>query len=154
MGKENAVVIPQKLLGKLLGVSDRTVRTGVQLLVAERWIQVVKLNGPGTVNAYVINSSVVWGDKRENLHTASFRATVVTDAADQYSLEHVHLRKIPMLYAGEMQLPSGPGQDPPSQPSLTGLEPDLPTLRYGDIDRETGEIQRRARLDNHATHMI
>ena len=34
-----------------------------------------------------------------------------------------------------MQLPSGPGQEPPSQPNLDGMEPDLPS-----IDPKTGEI--------------
>ena len=51
-------------------------------------------------------------------------------------LGHGELRRIPSLYPGELQLPSGPGQEPPSQPNLDGMEPDLP-----HIDQETGEIR-------------
>ena len=66
-----------------------------------------------------------------------FSAVVVADLSDQDEalLGHGELRRIPSLYPGEVQLPSGPGAEPPSQPSLGGLEPDLP-----HIDRETGEI--------------
>ena len=30
---------------------------------------------------------------------------------------------------GERQLPTGPGEDPPSQPAIDGMEPDLPSLQ-------------------------
>ena len=60
MGERNAVVISQKTLAKMLGVTDRTVRSAITDLVAERWVSVVKLNGPGTVSAYVVNDRVAW----------------------------------------------------------------------------------------------
>lgn len=137
MGDRNAVVISQKTLAKILGVTDRTIRTAVADLVAERWISVVKLNGPGTVAAYVVNDRVAWGESRDNLQKSVFSATIVADRADQEEalLGHGELRRIPTLYPGDMQLPTGPGEDPPSQPNLDGLEPDLP-----HIDPETGEI--------------
>jgi len=130
MGHQNAVVVSQKTLGKLMGVTDRTVRSAVADLVAERWIQVVKMNGPGTVAAYVVNDRVAWGQPRDQLRLSVFSATVVADAEDQdtLTLEHSDLRRIPALYPGEMQLPSGPGEDPPNQPSIPGMEPDLPAL--------------------------
>ena len=137
MGERNAVVISQKTLAKMLGVTDRTVRSAIADLVAERWISVVKLNGPGTVSAYVVNDRVAWGERRHNLPLSVFSATVVADKADQDAalLGHGELRRIPTLYPGEQQLPTGPGEDPPSQPALDGLEPDLP-----HIDPDTGEI--------------
>ncbi len=58
MGHQNAVVVSQKTLSKLIGRSLRTVQYAVKDLVAERWISVVKLNGPGTVSAYVVNDRV------------------------------------------------------------------------------------------------
>lgn len=153
MGTQNAVVISQKLLAQLMGVTDRTVRSAVSDLVLDRWISVVKVNGPGTVAAYVVNSQVAWGESRENLHTAVFTATVVVDQADQEAalLGSADLRRIPTLFAGEQQLPTGPGENPPSQPSLGGLEPDLPSVQADlekrgqlrlDVDPETGEIMR------------
>jgi hypothetical protein len=39
------------------------------------------------------------------------------------------LRRIPVLFPGEQQLPTGDGLPPPSQPSIPGLEPDLPERR-------------------------
>ena len=36
-GRKNAVVISQKTLAKMLGVTDRTVRSAIADLVAQRW---------------------------------------------------------------------------------------------------------------------
>jgi hypothetical protein len=141
MGHQNAVVVSQKTLGKLMGVTDRTVRSAVADLVAERWIQVIKMNGPGTVAAYVVNDRVAWGQPRDQLRLSVFSATVVADAEDQdtLTLEHAGLRRIPSLYPGEMQLPAGPGEDPPSQPSMPGLEPDLPALTEAEEREQWGQ---------------
>ena len=139
MGHQNAVVIPQKVLAKLIGVSDRTVRTAIADLVADKWISVVKLNGPGTVAAYVVNDRVAWGQRRDQLCLSVFSATIVADRDDQDEalLGHADLRRIPTLYPGELQLPTGPGEDPPSQPTIPGLEPDLPALS------ETEQLEQR-----------
>ncbi len=130
MGHQNAVVISQKTLSKIIGLHERTVRRAVADLVAERWIQVVQLNGPGTVSAYVVNDRVAWGQPRDQLRLSVFSATVVADADDQdpHEMDQIDLRRIPSLFPGERQLPTGPGEDPPSQPLLPGFEPDLPTL--------------------------
>jgi hypothetical protein len=130
MGHQNAVVISQKTLGKLMTCGLRTVQYAISDLVAERWISVVKLNGPGSVAAYVVNDRVAWGQPREELRLSVFSAMVVADIDDQdnATLDNNDLRRIPMLYPGERQLPTGPGEDPPSQPNLPGMEQDLPTL--------------------------
>lgn len=130
MGHQNALVVSQKTLAALMGVTDRTIRSAIADLVAERWVQVVKLNGPGTVSAYVINDQVAFGEKRDNLRFSVFSANIVADASDQdpETLEHRDLRRIPVIYPGERQLPVGPGEVPPSQPSLPGMEQDLPAL--------------------------
>lgn len=141
MGPQNVVVISQKLLAQMMGVTDRTVRSAVSDLVLDRWISVVKVNGPGTVAAYAVNTQVAFGESRDKLSTAAFTATVVVDRADQEValLGSADLRRIPTLFAGEMQLPSGDGMTPPSQPALEGLEPDLPSIQGENPD--TGEIQ-------------
>lgn len=139
MGHQNAVVVSQKTLSKLIGRSLRTVQYAVKDLVAERWISVVKLNGPGTVSAYVVNDRVAWGQPRDQLRLSVFSAAVVVDHDDQDKslLGHGDLRRIPTLYPGEQQLPTGPGEEPPSQPGIPGMEPDLPALT------ETEEWERR-----------
>ena len=139
MGHQNAVVVPQKVLAKLMKCSQETVKRAVADLVAERWVQVVKLNGPGTVNAYVVNDRVAWGQPRDQLRLSAFSATVVADHDDQdpTTLDHADLRRIPTLYPGEQQLPSGPHEDPPSQPCLPDMEPDLPFLEAQETDSQS-----------------
>jgi hypothetical protein len=101
-------------------------------------MQVVRLNGPGTVCAYVVNSQVAWGEKRDQLCLSIFSANVIADAEDQFSIDHSDLRQIPVLFAGEHQLPTGDGLAPPSQPSLDGLEPDLPQILQEDESNYRG----------------
>jgi hypothetical protein len=138
MGHQNAVVISQKTLAKLMNVTDRTVRTAVSDLVAERWIQVLKLNGPGSVSAYVVNDRVAWGQPRGELVLSVFSAAVVADKADQdpATMDSTGLRRIPILYPGEQQLPAGLGEPPPSQTILDGMEPDLPFLEMQETDSQ------------------
>lgn len=48
---------------------------------------------------------------------------------DRDQIDHQEpLRRLPSLFRGEQQLPSGNGLPPPSQPFLDGMEPDLPNL--------------------------
>lgn len=152
MGYQNAVVVSQKTLSKMIRCSERTVRSAIRDLVMDKWIQVIQLNGPGTVSAYVVNSSVAWGQPRDQLHLATFSAAVVADIEDQdnSALEHCKLRSIPVLYPGEGQLPTGTGEAPPSQPCIEGLEPDLPTLSKETPEdmaaRPTLELHRSGKL--------
>lgn len=143
MGEQNAVVVPQKILAELMGVSVRTISTAIGDLVYGHWIQVVRI-GKGKECAYVINDKVAWSDKRDKLPLSLFSATIVADKRDQDEdpSPQIPLRRIPALYPMERQLPSGPGEDPPSQPALEGLEPDLPATRQKleRIDPKTGEI--------------
>jgi DNA-binding transcriptional MocR family regulator len=130
MGQQNAVVVSQKTLALLMGASLDTVKRALRVLQDERWIQIVKMNGPGTVAAYVVNDRVAWGQPRDQLRLSAFSATVVADIEDQdtAALDNVELRRIPALFPGERQLPAGPGIEPPAQPALDGLEHDLPSL--------------------------
>jgi DNA-binding transcriptional MocR family regulator len=134
MGPQNAVVVSQKTLAKMLAVSARTVKTAVAELAAERWIQAVRLNGPGTINAYVVNSRVAWAQPRAELRMSLFHAAVIADVEDQdvVTMDVTPLRQIPSMLSGERQLPTGEGLPPPSQPFLEGLEPDLPSKRPTD----------------------
>lgn len=151
MGPQNAVVISQKLLAQIMGVGIRTVSSAVADLIGDKWISVVKINGPGTVAAYVVNDQVAWGESRANLRLSVFSATVIADRGEQdQTMLGGALRRIPTLFAGECQLPTGPGADPPSQPDIPGIEPDLPSIqaeleargqmRLESIDPDTGEI--------------
>jgi hypothetical protein len=141
MQHQTAVVVPQPVLAKLMGCSVDTVQRAIRDLVAERWIQVVRL-GKGKEAAYVVNDRVAWAQSRSDLRLSTFSATVVADIEDQDSatLDSTDLRRIPTLYPGERQLPTGPGEDPPAQPSISGMEPDLPALTMQE------ELQQRDQL--------
>ena len=150
MDSQAAVVASRSTLAQLVGYSEATVKRAVADLKADRWIEVIQLGGKGGVNAYVVNSRVAWADSRDKLGRAVFRATVVTTRSEQpEGADTTPLRSIPTLYPGESQLPNGPGEDPPSQPSIPGMEPDLPAIITDEngqrwtVDRETGVLQGR-----------
>lgn len=136
VGQHNAVAISQATLAKLLGVTDRTVRNALAILERENWIQVVRL-GKGRECAYVLNDRVAWTQSRDGLRASLFSATIVADYEDQNpeTLDETPLQKLPRVFAGEWQLPSGEGLPPVSQPFLGGMEPDLPATRRDDLDK-------------------
>lgn len=140
MGHQNAVVIGQKTLAKLMGCNTRTVQRAIDDLVKDRWIQVVQIGQHGTVNAYVVNAAVAWGESREHIgRLAVFHATVVADADDQSAeaLEHKDLRKVPIIYPPEEALPAGDG-DKGEQIQLPGFESTVigPSLENGGHGEE------------------
>jgi hypothetical protein len=125
MGHQNSLVISQKTLAKLMRCSTDTVQRATKELEREMWIEVVRLNGPGTVAAYVVNSAVAWGEKREHIGRLSvFHAAVVADGDDQPkgALERKELRRVPVIYPPEEALPAGEGE-PGAQIALPGMEP-------------------------------
>lgn len=147
MGAQNAVVVSQSVLAQLVGVTDRTIRTAIADLLAGEWIQIVRI-GKGRECAYVVNDRVAWGESRSRLPLSLFSATIVADAReqDEATLNGPTLRKIPVLFPGERQLPTGPGEEPPSQPSFDELVPDLPALHGDAADRAELEFRGQQRL--------
>lgn len=135
MGPQNAVIVPQAVLAKMMGCSVDTVQRAARDLVAAQWIQMVRI-GRGKEAAYVINDRVAWAQRRDDLRLSVFSATIIADADDQdgATLDDSPLHRLPLLYPGERQLPSGPGLPPPSEPFLDGMEPDLPatSAQQGD----------------------
>jgi DNA-binding transcriptional regulator YhcF (GntR family) len=146
MEQSGAVIASYGTLAKIAGMSVATVRRAIDDLKADRWIEVVQVGGKGGANAFIINSRVAWAQTRDKLHLAAFTARVIADKEDQPCIDDVPLRKIPILRHGEMQLPTGPGEDPPSQPSFDGMEPNLPVLHEDEIIRKTLEDNGQKRL--------
>jgi len=140
LGKNNAVVISQKTLARLCGIrSVTTVKTALSILEADRWIEVRQIGQNGTVNAYIVNDRIAWSGPRDGIRYSLFSASVIAsdeEQPDRKILGHQEpLRKLPSLYRGERQLPSGDGLPPPSQPFFEDMEPDLPK-NYIDSDEE------------------
>lgn len=129
MNSAGVLVASHRTLAALASTSVSTVKRAIGDLVAGAWVQTVRIGSErGGALAYAVNSRVAWADKRENLQYAVFDARVLVSSADQEMLDGPRLKAIPTLYPGERQLPSGPGEQPPSQPSLPGMEPDLPAV--------------------------
>lgn len=132
IGNQNAVVVSQKTIAKILGFTDRTIRSAISELEAGNWLQVVKI-GAGRECAYVLNDRVAWADKRDNLRLSKFSAEIIADADDQSerTLANDRLHQLPRI--GETQLPSGEGLPPVSQPFLSGMEPVLPSTGTPEV---------------------
>lgn len=132
VGNQNAVMVSQKTLMQLMQCSRRTVQRAVDALVEDRWVEVRQVGDNGTVNAYVINDRVAWSGKRDGIRYSLFNAAVVVSDQEQPDRENLGtqppLRRLPSLFRGEQQLPTGSGLAPPSQPIFPGLEPDLPNI--------------------------
>jgi DNA-binding transcriptional MocR family regulator len=133
MGRHNALVVSQKTLAKLAGCSRATLQRALDMLREGNWIEVRQIGQTGTANAYIVNDRIAWSGARDSMRYSLFSAAVVISADEQPDRESLGfqtpLERLPVVYAGEQQLPTGAGLMPPSQPSLTGLEPDLPVRR-------------------------
>lgn len=133
MDESAAVVCSYNTLAHLSGMSFSTVRRAIAELKAGQWIQVIQIGGKGGGLAFVVNSNVAWASKRENLSWAVFTAKVIAISEEQQDKDVLtsppELRRIPTLYQGERQLPTGDEEPPPHQPYLEGVDPDPPALR-------------------------
>lgn len=128
----NAIVASHQVLAELMKCSTRSIKNYIAVLEKERWLQRVSL-GKGSVNALVVNSAVAWGKDRENMRFSAFTAQVIASRDDQDSdlLSDIDLRKIPVLFPGESQMPHkvSASEQRPVQCLLEGTEPDLPAIK-------------------------
>lgn len=133
VGEHNAVVVSQKTLAELMECSRRTIQRALDVLVADRWIEIRQIGESGTVNAHIINDRVAWSGPREGIRYSLFSASVILSEKEQPDSGELGrqeaLRKLPSLFRDERQLPTGEGLPPPSQPMFEGIEPDLPATR-------------------------
>jgi len=140
VGEHNAVVVSQKNLARLMKCSIDTVKRALTALIANNWVEARRIDGKGSVNAYVINDRVIWAQSRDNLRYSLFSATVIISSDDQQDQDHLEnqepLQRLPKI--GETQIPHGDGIPPPSQPFLLDMEPDLPAAgEIPDLDKRS-----------------
>lgn len=129
----NAVVISQQTIADILGMSLSTVKRAVKILKSGNWIEIRQIGATGSACAYVLNDRVCWIKSRDARRYSLFSALVVVseeEQPDRDELGRQHpLVRLPTMFAGEQQLPTGEGLAPPSSPSIPGLEVDLPAIR-------------------------
>lgn len=134
VAEQNAIVASHKVLAKLMGSSPSTVKRALKTLEAGNWIEVVQIGASGTVNAYVLNSRVAWTEGRDKLRYSRLQAEVLVSEEEQPggALDDTRetLHRLPRV--GELQIPSGSGLPPISQPSFPGMEPDLPAVSHDE----------------------
>jgi DNA-binding transcriptional MocR family regulator len=150
VGEHNAVVVSQRTLADVTGMSLSTVKRAVAVLKAGNWVEVRQIGPTGTAVGYVLNDRVVWSGPRDGIRYSLFSAAVVVSDVEQPDKVEIGqqqpLRSLPRVYPGERQLPTGEGLPPPSQPAFPGLEPDLPTRSAQlDIEDFTGPPPGRSR---------
>jgi hypothetical protein len=130
MGRHNALVASQSLLAEMLGCTVRTVQRSLEALKDGNWLEVRQIGPAGTTNAYIVNDRVAWSGDRDGIRYSLFSAAVMVSGADQPDRaelgSQMPLKRIPSLFPGERQLPTGPGEPPISQPAFEGMEIDLP----------------------------
>ena len=127
MGAQNAVVASQRVLSEIMGCSLSTTIRAINELKKSNWIQVVQVGANASVNAYIINDRVAWGQKRVLMpHVSVFSANIIASAAEQPEgvVENkAKLHKLPVLFIGERQMPVGEPAEPPVQQSLIDNDP-------------------------------
>jgi hypothetical protein len=125
-------------MAKIMGRHVNTVKTAFKTLRDRNWIEIRQVGERGTVNAYIINDRVAWTGKRDGIRYSLFSAAVVLSEEEQPDRDQLGqqepLRRVPSLLRDEQQLPSGDGLPPPSEPTLPGMEPDLPATKIGKDD--------------------
>ena len=140
---QNAFIISQEALAGLVSCSERRLRDALKILSEENWLEIRRIGGRGTVNAYVVNDRVAWTGSRDGLRYSLFSAKVFVPETEQPDRDELGsqppLRRIPSMLQGEAQLPSGDGLPPVSQPALPGMEPELPALRISGAENSERE---------------
>lgn len=148
-GSGGVVVVSRETMRELVGCSMPTVERALRLLIAEGWVQRVRIGG---AHALAINRRIAWMGDRGQIQHAVFDATVIASRAEQdaIALEPPPMRPVPMVGVGEDVLPFGKGNDPPSQQILEGIEP---TARFAN-DNYPAELEQRGQqpLTNDDTH--
>jgi hypothetical protein len=143
MGRHNALIASQTNLARAAGCSVRTLQRSLDVLKQNNWVEVRQIGPTGTACAYLINDRVAWTGKRDGIRYSMFSASVLISDDEQPDREKLDsaqpLARIPSLYPGERQLPTGPGLPPPSEPSLPGMEIDLPSMSKEPGYREASD---------------
>lgn len=132
-GSAGVVLASRETMRELLGCSMPTVERALRVLIAEGWVQRVKVGG---AHALAINSRVAWVGPRGDLPHAVFEATVIASRSEQdaASLTPPPVRQLPTMQTGDEPMPTGDGLPPPSQRLLDGLGPAAATRDPNTID--------------------
>ena len=124
---QQAVVVSQATLGKMLGCHSRTVKRALNDLAEAQYIQIVSL-GKGSVSAYVINKVVAWTGSRDKMMYANFSAQVIADSDDQAedTMNAINLNEVPMITPPDMEIQSG--EQGFGQMVIEGTAPSISTM--------------------------
>jgi hypothetical protein len=80
MDNYNAIIVSQRALEEVLGVSGRTIRRATEYLVENKYIQILK---SGTSNVYCVNADIVWTQRADKKMFAKFETKVYLTVSEQ-----------------------------------------------------------------------
>ena len=149
-GSGGVVVVSRETMRGLLDCSMPTIARALKVLIDDGWVQRLRI---GSAHALAINERIAWVGPRGDKQHAVFSATVIASRAEQddMALNPPPARTVPVIDHGEIPALTGPGLPPPSQPSLSGLEPvlyrDPDSGVLFDLDPRTGELQQRLAVE-------
>lgn len=144
-GSGGVVVCSRETMAEMLGCSLPTIYRALNVLIDDGWVQRMRV---GSAHALAVNHQVAWVGPRGDIQHAVFSATVIASRTeqDEKGLNPPPLRSVPILSPGEVGLPVGPGETPPSQPGLGGI--DGPAFVTGDAaERAALEVRGQMRID-------
>lgn len=121
-GSGGVVVVSNKALQEMLGVSESTVARAMRTLISGKWVQRIRIGG---AYALAVNREVAWVGPRGQIDHAVFQATVIASRSeqDEVALNPGKLRQIPMAHPTEGVLAVGKEPEPPAQGMIEGTEP-------------------------------
>jgi len=121
-GSGGVVVASRESMRDLLGASMPTVERALRVLIAEGWVQRIRI---GSAQALAINERVAWVGPRGDIPYAVFSATVIASRAEQDAagLSPPPMRRVAIVGPSDHVLAVGDGLPPPSQPNLPGVPP-------------------------------
>lgn len=136
-GGGGVIVVSRETMRELLCTSMPTVERALRVLIAEGWVQRMRI---GSAHALAINDRVAWVGSRGEMQHAVFSATVIASRREQdaLALDPPPARNVPIIERDEVPLPVGGGMPPPSQPELDGLPSPAITRDPRTVDMLTG----------------
>ena len=87
MDRGNGIICPSSLMEQYFNKSRVTISRAIKHLYDNGFIDILKI---GTSNAYVINPSIAWTNKKAGIEYCQFNGTMLVDRKQNldYSIEH------------------------------------------------------------------
>lgn len=123
MDRGNGLICPSSLLEDYFNISRMTVSRAIRHLYDNGFIDILKVGGS---NAYIVNPSIAWTNKKDGIEYCQFNGTFLIDRKQNldYSLENQRIK---------MKNYSSKAKQIPGQLSFATFTNELVGIEEGDI---------------------